>query len=58
MKPVPQKGKMGIKKWAFRGKKCVFGHEKLRAGNQNRKTIWCKTQALGLKLDKYQSVKG
>ena len=44
-------GKIAIKKWGFRGKKCVFGVEKLRVGNQNRKAIWCKMQVVFLKMD-------
>ena len=48
---------MGIKKGCFRGKKQVFGLEKLRAGNQNRKAKWCKMQRLFAKIDKQEDVK-
>ena len=42
---------MAIKKWGFRGKKCVIGVEKIRAGNQTRKAKWCKMQVVFLKID-------
>ena len=48
---------MAIKKWGFRGKKCVIGVEKIRAGNQTRKAKWCKMQVLCLKTDKQEDVK-
>jgi len=41
---------MDIKKGRFRGKKRIFGLEKLWADNQNRKAKWCKMQVLFLKL--------
>ena len=55
---MAQKGKMYPKKWVFRGKKQVFGVEKIRVGNQTRKVKWCKMQVLGLKIDKTQGAKG
>ena len=51
MKNMAKRGKMAIKKWGFRGKKCVIGVEKIRAGNQIRKAKWCKMQVLFLKID-------
>ena len=51
MKNMAKRGKMAIKKWGFRGKKCVIGVEKIRAGNQTRKAKWCKMQVLFLKID-------
>ena len=53
-----RKGRNGHKKWGFRGKKCVIGPEKIRAGNQTRKAKWCKMQVLNLKTDKTQGVSG
>ena len=58
MKNRARKGKMGIKKWGFGGKKQVIGLEKLRAGDQNRKVKWCKMQVVGLKIDRSQEMKG
>ena len=58
MKHMARKGKIGTKKWGFRGKKWVIGVEKIRVGNQTRKVKWCKMQVLGLKLDKTQGAKG
>ena len=55
---MAKKDKIGTKKWGFRGKKCVIGVEKRRAGNQTRKAKWCKMQVLGLKIDKTQGAKG
>ena len=57
MKNMAKRGKMAIKKWGFRGKKCVIGVEKIRAGNQIRKAKWCKMQALFLKIDKTKDTK-
>ena len=37
---------MAIKKWGFRGKKCVIGVEKI-----TRKAKWCKMQVVFLKID-------
>ena len=54
---MAEKGKIAIKKWHFRGKKRVIQHEKLRAGNQNRKAKRCKMQVLFLKVDKVWGVK-
>ena len=51
MKNMAKRGKMAIKKWGFRGKKCVIGVEKIRAGNQTRKAKWCKMQVVFLKID-------
>ena len=51
MKNMAERGKTAIKKQGFRGKKCVFGVEKLRAGNQNRQAKWCKMQVVFLKKD-------
>ena len=51
---MAQKGKIGIKKWVFRGKKWVIGVNKIRAGNQTRRVKWCKMQVLSLKTDKTQ----
>ena len=58
MKNRARKGKMGIKKWGFGGKEWFFGLEKLRAGDQNRKVKWYKMQVVGLKIDKFQKMKG
>ncbi len=58
MKHRAKRGKIAIKKWGFRGKKWVFGVEKIRVGNQTRKVKWCKMQVLGLKMDKSQGAKG
>ena len=55
---MPRKGKIGIKKWGFRGKKWVIGVEKIRAGNQSRKAKWCKMQVLLLKIDTTKDTKG
>ena len=55
---MPRKGKIGIKKWGFRGKKWVIGVEEIRVGNQTRKVKWCKMQVLGLKMNKSQGAKG
>ena len=55
MKRMAQKGKITIKKWDFRGKKCVFGHEKLRTFNQTRKAKWCKMQVDFLKTDRWNN---
>ena len=57
MKNMAKRGKMAIKKWGFRGKKCVIGVEKIRAGNQIRKAKWCKMQVPLLKTDKTKGVK-
>ena len=57
MKYMARKGKMAIKKWGFRGKKCVIGVEKIRAGNQIRKAKWCKMQVPFLKTDKTKDTK-
>ena len=51
MKNMAKRGKMAIKKWGFRGKKCVIGVEKISAGNQTRKAKWYKMQVLFLKID-------
>ena len=58
MKNMAKRGKMVVKKWAFRGKKWVFGVEKIRVGNQTRKAKWCKMQVLLLKRDKRKAMKG
>ena len=55
---MAKKGKMGVKKWVFRGKMLVLGLEKLRACNQTRKLKWCKMQAFSQKTDKATGVKG
>ena len=52
MKNMAKRGKMVVKKWVFRGKKWVFGVEKIRVGNQTRKAKWCKMQVLLLKKTK------
>ena len=57
MKNMAKRGKMAIKKWGFRGKKCVIGVEKIGAGNQIRKAKWCKMQALFLKTNILEGVK-
>ena len=57
MKHMTKKGKTAIKKWGFRGKKCVFGVEKLRVGNQTRKAKWCKMQVVFSKADKHEGMK-
>ena len=58
MKHRAKRGKIAIKKWGFRGKKWVFGVEKIRVFKQTRKVKWCKMQVLGLKMDKSQGAKG
>ena len=58
MKYMPKRGKMVVKKWFFRGKKWVFGVEKIRVGNQTRKAKWGKMQVLLLKRDKRKAMKG
>ena len=58
MKNMARRGKMVVKKWVFRGKKWVFGVEKIRVGNQTRKAKWCKMQVQGLKIDKPLGMKG
>ena len=57
MKNMAKRGKMAIKKWGFRGKKCVIGVEKIRAGNQIRKAKWCKMQVPFLKTEKTKDTK-
>ena len=57
MKNMAKRGKMVVKKWVFRGKKRVFGVEKIRVCNHSRKAKWCKRQALFLKTDKTKGVK-
>ena len=47
---MAKRGKMAIKKWGFRGKKCVIGVEKIRAGNQTRKAKWCRISYLIVSL--------
>ena len=51
MKNMAKRGKMVVKKWVFRGKKWVFGVEKIRVGNQSRKAKWYKTQVFFLILN-------
>jgi len=58
MKNMAKRGKMVVKKWVFRGKKWVFGVEKIRVGNQTRKAKWCKMQVLLLKSDKRKTMRG
>ena len=58
MKNMAKKGKIAVKKWGFRGKKCDIGVEKIRSGNQTRKAKWCKMQAFFLKIDKLEGVVG
>jgi len=58
MKNMARRGKMVVKKWVFRGKKWVFGVEKIRVGNQTRKAKWCKMQVFFLKTDKLEGVVG
>ena len=58
MKNMAKRGKMVVKKWVFRGKKWVFGVEKIRVGNQTRKAKWGKMQVLLLKRDKRKAMKG
>jgi len=58
MKNMAKRGKMVVKKWFFRGKKWVFGVEKIRVGNQTRKAKWGKMQVLLLKRDKRKAMKG
>ena len=58
MKNMAKSGKMVVKKWVFRGKKWVFGVEKIRVGNQTRKAKWCKMQVLLLKSDKRKTMRG
>ena len=58
MKHMAERCETVVKKWGFRGKKRVIGLEKMRGGDQSRKAKWCKMQALLLKTDKTQDVKG
>ena len=58
MKNMAKRGKMVVKRWFFRGKKWVFGVEKIRVGNQTRKAKWCEMQVLLLKRDKRKAMKG
>ena len=58
MKNMARRGKMVVKKWVFRGKKWVFGVEKIQVGNQTRKAKWCKMQVLLLKRAKRKAMKG
>ena len=51
MKNMAKRGEMVVKRQVFRGKKCVIGVEKIRAGNQTRKAKWCKMQVVFLKID-------
>ena len=51
MKYMAKRVKMVVKKWFFRGKKWVFGVEKIRVGNQSRKAKWYKMQVFFLKLN-------
>ena len=55
---MAKKGKIGTKKWGFRGKKWVIGVEKIRVGNQTRKVKWGKMQVPSLKIDKTKDMKG
>ena len=48
---MAKRGKKVVKKWVFRGKKWVFGVEKIRVGNQSRKAKWYKKQVFFLKLN-------
>ena len=57
MKSMAKRGKMVVKKWVFRGKKWVFGVEKIRVGNQSRKAKWHKMQVFFLKLNMSEGVK-
>ena len=57
MKNMAKWGKMVVKKWVFRGKKWIFGVEKIRVGNQSRKAKWYKTQVLFLKLNMLKDAK-
>ena len=54
---MAKRGKMAIKKWGFRGKKCVIGVEEIRAGNQTRKAKWYKIQVPFLKTEKTKDTK-
>ena len=58
MKNMAEKGKIVVKKWGFRGKKWVFGVEKIRVGNQSRKAKWYKMQVFFLKLNTLKDAKG
>ena len=51
MKNMAKRGKMVVKMWVFRGKKWVFGVEKIRVGNQSRKAKWYKMQVFFLILN-------
>ena len=51
MKHMAKMGKTAVKKWVFRGKKWVFGVEKIRVGNHSRKAKWCKMQVFGQKTE-------
>ena len=55
---MAKRGKIAVKKWGFKGQKCVIGLKKLRASTQTRKAKWCKMQVLFLKIDKTKDVKG
>ena len=58
MKHTPEKGKIAIKKWDFRGEKWEIGLEKLRGGSHSRKAKWCKLQPFFLKTNILEDMKG
>ena len=57
MKNMAKWGKMVVKKWVFRGKKWIFGVEKIRVGNQSRKAKWYTMQVFFLKLNMLKDAK-
>jgi len=57
MKNRTKRGKMGIKKWGFRGKKRVIGSGKIASWRPTRMAKWCKIQVVCLKMDKSQGEK-
>ena len=57
MKHMVKRSETTVKKWGFRGKKWVFGVEKIRVGNQSRKAKWYKMQVYFLKLNILEDAK-
>ena len=57
MKYMVEKGKIADKKWVLGVKSGDLRVEKIRVGNQTRKTKWCKMQVNFLKIDKTKDMK-
>ena len=58
LKTWPKRAKHPSKSGVLGAKSGENGLEKMRAGNQTRKAIWCKMQAILSKIDKTKDVKG